>query len=208
MSGSLIRAQACRAGRALVAAPLMAGLIVALVSWGAAMAWPTSQAMVLVLWLSQVFVICAGVCLAVAVTGDPLIELHESTPTAFRTVLVLRAGIVTLSGIAGAAVMFTPLHLLGVWPQDEGWLSLASPVGAVIIVAVVAGATAAFSGSVSATTIAVVAAWMFLAMLWDPYVLSLLPQRGLPLLAAAVPALIAWRRLGDPEHNIVKAAMA
>lgn len=170
------------------------------------MAWPASLAIVLVISLSQVFVICAGVCVAVAVTGDPLVELHESTPTPFRTVQAVRAGIVTLSGIAGAALMFTPLHLLGIWPRDEGWISLASPAGAVTLVAVAALATAAFSGTVSATTIAVIATWIFLALLWDPYVHPLWAQRGLPLLGAAALALIAWKRLEDSEHNIAKAA--
>lgn len=206
MSGSLLRAQFRRTGGALVAAPVIAGVIVAVVSWGAATVWPATLAMTLVMWLSQIFVVCAGVCVAVAVTGDRLVELHESTPTSFRIVQTMRAGIVTVSGMVGAVLMFAPLHLLGIWPRDQGWISLVSPAGAVVLVAVVALAAAAFAGTVSSTTIAVVAAWMFLAMLWDPYVLPLLVQRGLPLLGAAMLALIAWRRLGDSEHNIAKVA--
>jgi len=163
-------------------------------------------ALTLVNWLAQVFVICVGVCAAVALTGDPLVELHESTQTGFRSVQFIRFGIVTASAVVGAAVMFTPIHLLGTWPRDEGWITLVSPAGAAIFVTMVALAAATFTGTVSATTIAVVAGWVFLALLWDPYVVPLPAQRGLPLIAALVLVAVAWRRLGDSESNITKVA--
>lgn len=206
MIGAAIRVQARRIGLIVLAGPVVAGGFVALTGWLAAETWPLSQAMTLVNWTAQMFVIAAGICVAVAVTGDPLIELHESTPMGFRTVQLLRGGLVTLSGLVGAAILFFPLHTLRVWPRDEGWISAATPAGAVIIVAVVALATAAFTGTASATTIAVVAAWMFLAMLWDPYVLPLLAQRGLPLAVAAAVFVAVWHRFGNTELNIAKVA--
>ena len=206
--GAGIRAQARRIGPVVLAVPILAGVAVAAVGWYAAGAWPVSQAMTLVNWLAQVFVIAAGVCVAVALTGDPLIELHESTPTGFRAVQLTRAALVTLTGIVGAVLMFVPLHVLRVWPRDEGPVSVFSPAGAVVIVAVVALVAAVFAGTASATTIAVVAAWMFLAMLWDPYVLPLHLQRGLPLIAAAVLVVAVWFRLGIAERNIAKVVTA
>lgn len=188
--------------------PILAGGAIALVGWFAVDAWSPSQAMTLVNWAAQLFVIATGVCAAVALTGDPLIELHESTTVGFRRVQLLRAGLVALSGLAGAALMFFPLHLLRVWPGDDGWVSVVSPAGAVVIVIVVALLVAAFAGTASATTIAVVAAWMFLAMLWDPYVLPLPQQRGIPLLVAAGLLVAVWYRLGDAERNIAKVATA
>ncbi|AOS62209.1 hypothetical protein [Actinoalloteichus hymeniacidonis] len=204
MSGALLRTQWRRVGLSVAVGPLIAGALVAVVGWMASSAWPPSQAMSLVSWLAQAFVLCAGVCVAVALTGDPLIELHESTTTSFRTVQLLRAMLCTVSGLVGAVIMVAPLHLLGVWPRDTGWASVLSPAGAVVFVAVIALFTAAFAGTPSSTTIAVVMAWMCLAMLWDPYVLPLHRQRGLPLLAAAGLFGLAWSRLGDGERNIAK----
>lgn len=206
MSGALLGTQWRRVGLPVAVGPVIAGGLVAVAGWLVSSAWPTSQAMTLVTWLAQVFVICAGVCVAVALTGDPLIELHESTTVGFRTVQLLRGLLVTVSGLAGAVVMVVPLHLLGMWPRDIGWASVASPAGAVVFVAVIALFAAAYAGTASATTIAVVAAWMFLAMLWDPYVLPLHLQRGVPLAAAAVLLVLAWQRLGNSERNIAKVA--
>jgi hypothetical protein len=204
VTGATIRVQGRRIGPMVLAGPTLAGGTVALIGWFVAESWPPSQAMTLVNWAAQLFVIATGVCAAVALTGDPLIEVHESTPTGFRQVQLLRAGLVTLSGLAGAALMFFPLHALRVWPRDEGWISVASPAGAVVIVTVVALVAAAFAGTASTTTIAVVAAWMFLAMLWDPYVLPLPQQRGIPLIISAGLLVAVWHRLANTERNITK----
>ena len=208
MTRAAIRSQGRRAGLMVLAGPILAGAVVVLAGWFAADAWPPSQAITLVNWLAQVFVIATGVCAAVALTGDPLIELHESTPTGFRRVQFLRAALVALSGLGGAALMFFPLHALRVWPRDEGWTSVASPAGAVVIVIVVALVAAAFAGTVSTTTIAVVAAWMFLAMLWDPYVLPLPQQRGIPPILSAGLLVVVWHRLANAERNIAKVVAA
>lgn len=203
---SIVRAQVSRSGMGLLAVPLTGGVIGALAGCLAASAWPNAQAMTLVTWLEQLFVICVGVTAAVILTGDALVELHEAGPTSFRTVQSIRAALTAVSGIIGAAVLFVPLHLLGVWPRDQGWITVLSPIGAAIVVVAVAVATAAFAQTASATTIAVVAMWIFLALLWDPYVLVLAVQRGAPLLGAVALIVVAWRRLGDTERNIAKVA--
>lgn len=197
-----VYAQGRRVGPIVLVGQILAGGAVALIGWFAADAWPSAQAMTLVNLLAQVFVIAAGICAAVALTGDPLIELHESTPTGFRQVQLLRASLVALSGLAGAVLMFVPLHRLRVWPRDDGWTSVASPVGAVLIMIVVALVAAAFAGTASTATIAVVVAWMFLTLLWDPYVLPLPQQRGIPLFISVVLLVPVWQRLGKAERNI------
>lgn len=203
---SIVRAQVSRYGMGLLAVPLVGGLIGALAGWFAASTWPSAQAMALVTWLEQIFVICVGVIAAVVLTGDELVELHEASPTSFRTVQSIRAALTVVSGVIGAFVLFVPLHLIDVWPRDQGWITVLSPTGAVIVVVAVAVAVAAFAQAASATTIAVVATWIFLALLWDPYVLVLAVQRGVPLLAAVALIAVAWRRLGDAERNISKVA--
>ena len=207
MPVSVLAAQLRRMG-VTSAIPLMAGAAVALVGKAAAAAWSPVQAMALSFGLQQVFIICAGVSAAVAVTGDPLVELHEATPATFRRVQLVRAAIATASGVVGAVLMFAPLHLAGVWMHDKGWITLLSPAGAVIVMAAAAFVATAFTGAVSTTAIAVVTTWMFLAMLWDPYVEPLLFQRGVPVLAAGALAAFAWRRLGDAERNVSRAVTA
>ena len=204
MSKGFVRAQFQRVGAGVALAPIIVSIALSVVGWLIATNWPLTQAITLTTWLVQIYVICAGVCVAVAVTGDPLIELHESTVAGFRTAQLVRAGFVTLTGIAGAVLLFAVLHESGVWPRDIGWRGVPFPVGSVLFLAVIALITAAFTGVSSATTIAVVTAWMFLAMLWDPYVLPLLQGRGIPLFFALILAVIAWWRLGDAEHNLRK----
>lgn len=59
--------------------------------------------------------------------------------------------------------------------------------------------------STRATVMAVVAVWMFLALLWDPYVLDPVAQRGIPLTVAVIVVGVAWRLLGDEERNVTLA---
>lgn len=75
--------------------------------------------------------------------------------------------------------------------------------GAVIAVPLPVGmVVAALAGTASATMIAVVTSWIFLVMVWDPHVLPLLLQRGLPIAVAALLTLLTWGRLGEPERNL------
>lgn len=204
---SIVRAQVSRAGIGLLAVPVAGGLVGVLAGWLTALAWSNFQTMTLVSWLEQLYVICVGVTSAVVLTDDPLIELHEASPTSFRTVQFSRAALIAVSGIIGACVLFIPLHLLRVWPNDQGWGTVLAPIGAVVVIVSVAVATAASSQTASATTIAVVATWIFLALLWDPYVpKDFLVRRGIPLLGAIVLIISAWWRLGNTERNIAKVA--
>lgn len=205
MRGSHGAAQLRRVGGA-AAVPPVAGVLVALAGTAASVAWSVERATVLSMVLTQLFVLCTGIAAAAALTGDPLVEVHESTPTSFRGAQTVRAAMVSIFGIVGAVVMFVPLHLNGIWPRDQGWITVVTPVGGVILVVAVAAVAATFTGTPSATTIAVIAAWMFLALFWDPYVFELSVQRGVPLLGASALLVVGWRRSGDAERNLERAA--
>ena len=207
MSVSFLAAQLRRV-RVALAIPLVAAVVTALVGRLAAAAWSSMQGMALAFGLGQVFVICSGVAVAIALTGDPLVELHEATPATFRRVQAVRAAAVTASAVIGAVIMFASLHAAGVWMQDKGWITVVMPIGSVVVIAAAAFGAAAYTGATSSTTIAVTATWLFLAALWDPYVESLLLRRGIPVLIATILAIQAWHRLGDPERNISRAVAA
>ncbi len=207
MTASVVLAQLRRVTPSAVA-PVLVGMVIAAAGIAVAETWTTVQATTLLGWLTQVFTITVGVAAAVVLTGDPLVELHESTPISFRTVQFLRAAIVASIAVAGGLVMFVPLHLLGVWPRDIGWLSGLVPTGAALFIVAVALTAAAFSGTTSTVTISVVAGWIFLSLLWDPYILHVTVQRGIPLAAAALMTWAAWGRLRNAEKNIAKAAPA
>ncbi len=197
----MIRAQARRIGMGLLTMPVACGIAVAAAGIMVSGVWSRTQTLTVVNWLAQLMVIGAGVCVAVALTGDPLVEASESTPVGWRRVQATRFALAAVSGLAGAVLMFAPLHVLGLWPQDTGWISLIAPTGAVLVV----GAAAAWSASTRATVMAVVAVWMFLALLWDPYVLDPVAQRGIPLTVAVIAVGIAWHLLGDEERNVTLA---
>lgn len=207
MTAPVVLAQLRRVSPAAVA-PLLVGMLVAVAGVAAVGTWTTVQTATLLGWVTQVFAITVGVVAAVALTGDPLVELHESMPVSFRAVQFLRAAIVAAVAVAGGLVMFVPLHLLGVWPRDIGWLSGLVPTGAAVFIVAMALTAAAFSGTASTVTISVVAGWVVLSLLWDPYVLHPGVQRGIPLAAAAVMSWAAWGQLGNAEKNIAKVATA
>jgi flagellin-like protein len=204
VSVTLLLAQLRRVGVTLAALPLGAGLLIGSLGWVAAESWTLTRTSIMLTWLTQLFTLSVGVTAAVALTGDPLVEVHEATPVSFRVVQAARAGIVAAASAVGGVIMFTPLHLLGVWPRDVGWVTVVSPVGAAILLIAVTLAAAAFSGTPSTVTISAVAGWVFLALLWDPYVSPLAVQRGIPLAVSAVLVAAAWARLGDAERNIAR----
>ena len=175
----MIRAQARRIGMGLLTMPVACGIAVAAAGIMVSGVWSRTQPLTVVNWLAQLMVIGA------------LVEASESTPVGWRRVQATRFALAAVSCLAGAVLMFAPLHVLGLWPQDPGWISLIAPTGAVLVVGAAGFAAAAWSASTRATVMAVVAVWMFLALLWDPYVLDPVAQRGIPLTVAVIAVGIA-----------------
>ena len=173
----MIRAQARRIGMGLLAMPVACGIAVAAAGVMVSGVWSRTQTLTVVNWLAQLMVIGAGVCVAVALTGDPLVEVSESTPVGWRRVQATRFAFAAVSGLAGA----------------------------VLVVGAAGFAAAAWSASTRATVMAVVGVCMFLALLWDPYVLDPVAQRGIPLTVAVIVVGVAWRLLGDEERNVTLA---
>lgn len=150
----MIRAQARRIGMGLLTMPVACGIAVVAAGIMVSGVWSRTQTLTVVNWLAQLMVIGAGVCVAVALTGDPLVEASESTPVGWRRVQATRFALAAVSGLAGAVLMFAPLHVLGLWPQDTGWISLIAPTGAVLVVGAAGFAAAAWSASTRATVMA------------------------------------------------------
>ncbi|WP_414121404.1 hypothetical protein [Corynebacterium nuruki] len=202
MNPTTVRAQLQRTGPLLLVLPVCTGTAVGLAGGFLPESWSDTQVATVTDWLIQFTVLCAGLCVVLAATGDPVVELHESTVTVFRTVQTIRTGAVLVSGVVGAVVAVLLMHSAG---REEG-TSMVGPVGAVIVAAAAGVVVAAFSRNTSAATIAAVSAWLGLSMLWDPYVLPLPLQRGIPVTGAALALCAAWIRLGDAERNIAKVA--
>ena len=96
--------------------------------------------------------------------------------------------------------MFAPLEALGVVYRDVGWMGLVTPVGGAALMVLAAYVAAALAGSSRNASLAVVAVWLFFALVWDPNVPLLALQRGLPLLALLAAAACVWRALSAPEY--------
>ena len=170
--------------------------------------WASSRVMVLMMALRQLPVIAAGVCGSLALTGDVLVELHESTPVGWRTIETMRLGVVGVPAILAEAAMYLIMHARGLWPHDLGLTSVLTPVGSVFAVLLFTYASAVWLASAQATTLVAVAVWLFLCLLWDPYVTDPVSHTVTPVATAGLCALGAWVRCGDAERNVTKAVQA
>ncbi len=202
----LAAAQLHRIGRVGFALPLIAGALVAVVGVVLIAAVGARWTTAVVVMLMPLHSLVVGLASVGVLAGDPLVELHGSTPVGERAVQTMRGALLALAGMAGAFVMFAPLHLLGVVYGDVGWASAATPVGGAAVFVLSAYAAAAAAGSPRGATFCIVLIWVVLSFFWDTNLMTALAlQRGVPLVAAAVAAVGAWLSLGKPERVCAKA---
>lgn len=204
MEGSGMRAlagaQMRRVRGAGIVVPLATGALIALVGACWACAAGKVPAAMGMLAVSQAYPLAVGVCAATVLTGDPLVEVQTASPTEFRAVQTLRAALLLAAGMAGALLMFAPLEALGLVYRDIGWAGAVTPVGGAALMVLAAFSAAALAGSSRGASLVVVAAWLFFALVWDPNVLQLALQRGLPLLVLLAIGACVWHALGSPEY--------
>lgn len=205
----LAAAQLRCVGRAGCAVPVAAGALAAVVGAVLKVSLGAYAATVVMIAIMPCYLLFVAVGAAALLAGDPLVELHGSTPAGVRAVQTTRAVLLALGGMAGALAMFAPLHLLGVVYGDVGWASAITPVGGAAVLVLAAYAAAAGMGSPRAVTFSVVLLWAVLAFFWDTNLMGVLAlQRGVPLAAALVAAAGAWFALGSSERACAKAVGA
>ena len=168
--------------------------------------WSLRRIRPVMMALTQVPVIAAGLSTAFVLNGDPIIELAESTPTGWRKVQVTRLLIITGAFLAAAGLLFTGLHMMRLWPRDMGWVSIITPVGSIFIVNCLVFLIAVLTTSMPTSSLASIAIWLFLCFIWDPYITDPVRQRLIPLFIAAAGAIFGWNMCGDVERNLVKVA--
>lgn len=191
---ALVGAQLRRVLVVGIVVPLAVGAVIALVGacWAyAAGAEPATMAMIA---FTQAYPLTVGVCAVAVLAGDPLVEVQAALPVEFRCVQTLRAGLLLAAGMAGALLMFAPLEVLGLVYRDIGWAGALTPVGGAALMVLAAYVAVTVAGSSRSASLAVVAIWLFFALVWDPNMPMLALQRGLPLavlLAARVAGALA-----------------
>ena len=183
----------------LTAGVLLAGLLLEGI-------WSLSRIRPVMMVLTQVPVIAAGLSTAFVLNGDPIVELAESTPTGWRKVQVTRLLIITGAFLAAAGLLFIGLHMMRLWPRDMGWVSIITPVGSIFIVNCLVFLIAVLTMSMPTSSLASIAIWLFLCFIWDPYITDPVRQRLIPLFIAAASAIFGWNMYGDTERNVVKVA--
>lgn len=156
--------------------------------------------------LTQVPVIAAGLCAAFVLNGDPIIELAESTPTGWRKVQVTRLLIITGANLTAAGLLFIGLHMMRLWPRDQGWVSIITPVGSIFMVNCLVFLIAVLTMSMPTSSLASMAIWLFLCFIWDPYITDPVRQRLVPMIIAAAGAIFGWKICNDAERNVIKMA--
>ena len=168
--------------------------------------WSPGRIRPVMMVLTQVPVIAAGLSTAFVLNGDPIVELTESTPTGWRKVQVTRLLIITGAFLAAAGLFFIGLHVMRLWPRDLGWVSIITPVGSIFIVNCLVFLIAVLTTSMPTSSLACMAIWLFLCFIWDPYITDPVRQRLIPLFIAAAGAIFGWDMCGDAEHNVLKVA--
>lgn len=205
LSLALFGTQIRRFGAVAVLVPVAAGAILA----GIGAAWlygaGRTPALLAMMAFTELYPVAVGMCAVSVLAGDSLVEVQGSTPVGFRSVQTVRLVVVLIGGFLGAIAMFAPLHLLGIYPRDTGWASFLFPAGGAAVMAFLAYSAVSLSGAAATASLAVAAAWLFLALIWDPNMVSLASQRGIPLLAACAACSFAWRSLGNVERALPKA---
>ena len=168
--------------------------------------WSPGRIRPVMMVLTQVSVIAAGLSTAFVLNGDPLVELSESTPTGWRKVQATRLLIVTGANLTAAGLLFLGLHMMRLWPHDQGWVSIITPVGSIFMVNCLVFLIAVLTTSMPTSSLASIAIWLFLCFIWDPYITDPVRQRLIPLFIAAAGAIFGWDMCGDAEHNVLKVA--
>lgn len=197
---ALVGAQLRRVLVVGIVVPLAVGAAIALVGacWAyAAGAEPATMAMIA---FTQAYPLTVGVCAVAVLAGDPLVEVQAALPVEFRCVQTLRAGLLLAAGMAGALLMFAPLEVLGLVYRDIGWAGALTPVGGAALMVLAAYVAVTVAGSSRSASLAVVAIWLFFALVWDPNMPMLALQRGLPLAVLLAAGAGVWRALGSPEY--------
>ncbi|MBI0062844.1 hypothetical protein [Bifidobacterium apousia] len=168
--------------------------------------WSLSRIRPVMMVLTQVPVIAAGLSTAFVLNGDPIVELAESTPTGWRKVQVTRLLIITGANLTAAGLLFIGLHVMRLWPHDMGWVSIITPVGSIFMVNCLVFLIAVLTTSMPTSSLASIAIWLFLCFIWDPYFTDPVRQRLIPLFIAAAGTIFGWDMCSDAERNVVKVA--
>ena len=168
--------------------------------------WSPGRIRPVMMVLTQVPVIAAGLSTAFVLNGDPIVELAESTPTGWRKVQVTRLLIITGTFFTAVGLLFTGLHMMRLWPRDMGWVSIITPVGSIFIVNCLVFLIAVLTTSMPTSSLASIAIWLFLCFIWDPYITDPVRQRLIPMIIAAAGAIFGWNMCNDAERNVLKVA--
>lgn len=168
--------------------------------------WSPGRIRPVMMVLTQVPVIAAGLCTAFVLNGDPLVELSESTPTGWRKVQATRLLIITVAFLTAAGLLFLGLHMMRLWPRDLGWVSIITPVGGIFMVNCLVFLIAVLTMSMPTSSLASMTIWLFLCFIWDPYITDPVRQRLVPMIIAAAGATFGWKICSDAERNVVKVA--
>ena len=168
--------------------------------------WSPGRIRPVMMVLTQVPVIAAGLCTAFVLNGDPLVELSESTPTGWRKVQATRLLIITVAFLTAAGLLFLGLHMMRLWPRDLGWVSIITPVGGIFIVNCLVFLIAVLTMSMPTSSLASMAIWLFLCFIWDPYITDPAGQRLVPSIIAAACAIFGWKTCSNTERNVLQVA--
>ncbi|WP_116115827.1 hypothetical protein [Austwickia chelonae] len=141
-----------------------------------------------------------GLAAVAPLTGDPVVELHESSPTPFRRTLVCRAIVVTVAALITSAALYLGMHLMNMWGGPPGISGMLNTFCQGAFLIAVAYAAVSVTPTASSASLLVMTAWIFMVFGINAVIGDVLVNRVLLLVLAAVLVQIGYQRLGDSER--------
>jgi len=190
----LCRHEIRRCGVGSVAAPLVAGAAL-----GAGVAVSTDGAGTPGAWAAGAALsLVAGLATAAGLSREPLVELHLTLPTPYRTTVGRRLLMLVGSAAIGALALAASAH-------GESAATAAHVAGLTTLLLAVAAWACVALPSAGAASGAVIGAWLGVLLVLDRLAQGSIGVAVFVALAT-LPAVSAHRALGDPERLLPRGA--
>lgn len=203
MTTQLLLKEARQCSAVSLALPVVAAVALLALSLAAHQMAPSRESALVGLskfvWLLP---LAQGLAAVGPLTGDRLVELHESTPVPFRRTQAHRAVIVATVSLLCSIGLYAGMQALGLWGGPGGILAILNTFGQGVFLIACAFAGAAVTHTASPVSLLVITAWIFVLFGVNAILGDVLMNRSLLMILAVALFVYGYRHLRDSERLI------